>query len=36
MEGDAVRMTFSDSASPSVLRDVADGSAVYVLMPMRV
>ena len=25
-----------DAASPTVIRDVADGSAMYVLMPMRV
>lgn len=36
VEGDAVRFTMSDAASPTVVREVADGSAVYVLMPMRV
>ncbi len=36
VEGDAVRLTLADSSSPTVVRDVADGSAVYVLMPMRV
>jgi DNA polymerase-3 subunit beta len=36
IEGDAVRFTMADAASPTVLRDVADASAVYVLMPMRV
>lgn len=36
IEGDAARFSMSDAASPTVIRDVADGSAVYVLMPMRV
>ncbi len=36
VEGDAVRLIMADASAPTVLRDVADGSAVYVLMPMRV
>ena len=36
IEGDAVRFTMADAASPTVVREVVDGSAVYVLMPMRV
>ncbi|MDX2144322.1 MAG: DNA polymerase III subunit beta [Rhodospirillaceae bacterium] len=36
IEGDAARFVMADAASPTVIRDVADGSAVYVLMPMRV
>ncbi|MBK1664988.1 DNA polymerase III subunit beta [Rhodospirillum rubrum] len=36
VEGGSVRLTFADAASPTVIRDVADASAVYVLMPMRV
>ena len=36
VEGDAARFSMSDAASPTIIRDVADGSAVYVLMPMRV
>ncbi|GEO80284.1 DNA polymerase III subunit beta [Pararhodospirillum oryzae] len=36
IQGDSVRLTLADSSSPTVLRDGADGSAVYVLMPMRV
>ena len=36
IEGDAARFTMADAASPTVIRDVSDGSAVYVLMPMRV
>ena len=36
IEGDAARFTMADAASPTVIRDVADGSAMYVLMPMRV
>lgn len=36
MKGDNVQITFSDGASPSIIRDTADSSAIYVLMPMRV
>ncbi|MBF0268546.1 MAG: DNA polymerase III subunit beta [Alphaproteobacteria bacterium] len=36
IEGDAVRLDLADAASPTVAREVADGSAIYVLMPMRV
>ncbi|ASG21609.1 DNA polymerase III subunit beta [Nitrospirillum viridazoti] len=36
IEGDGVRFTLADAGSPTVVRDVADGSALYVLMPMRV
>ncbi|MBI4969729.1 MAG: DNA polymerase III subunit beta [Rhodospirillales bacterium] len=36
IEGDAVRLALADAASPTVAREVSDGSAVYVLMPMRV
>lgn len=36
IEGDAVRFSMMDAASPTVLHDVADTAAVYVLMPMRV
>ncbi|WP_041794197.1 DNA polymerase III subunit beta [Pararhodospirillum photometricum] len=36
VKGDAVRLHLADSSSPTVLRDAADASAVYVLMPMRV
>jgi DNA polymerase-3 subunit beta len=36
IEGDAARFSMSDAASPTIIRDVADASAVYVLMPMRV
>lgn len=36
MKGDTVQMTFSDSSSPSIIRDKADSSSIYVLMPMRV
>jgi DNA polymerase-3 subunit beta len=34
--GDSIRFSLSDSASPAIVSDVADDSAVYVLMPMRV
>ncbi|MBR2300189.1 MAG: DNA polymerase III subunit beta [Alphaproteobacteria bacterium] len=36
IKGDNVELTFSDSSSPSIVRDTADSSAIYVLMPMRV
>ena len=36
IEGDAARFSMADSGSPTVVREVADDSAVYVLMPMRV
>lgn len=36
IEGDAARFAMADAASPTVIRDTADGAAVYVLMPMRV
>ncbi|MGH7061062.1 MAG: DNA polymerase III subunit beta [Stellaceae bacterium] len=34
--GDGARFLLADSASPTIVRDSADGSALYVLMPMRV
>lgn len=36
IEGEQARFAMADAASPTVIREVADGSAVYVLMPMRV
>ncbi len=36
IEGDAAQFTLADAASPTIIRDAADGSALYVLMPMRV
>lgn len=36
IEGDGARFMMADPGSPTVVRDVADGSALYVLMPMRV
>jgi DNA polymerase-3 subunit beta len=36
IEGDGARFAIADAASPIVVRDSADSSAVYVLMPMRV
>ncbi len=36
IQGEGAQFTLADSASPSVVKDVADGSALYVLMPMRV
>ena len=34
--GEQVEFHFSDGAAPTVVRDAADSSALYVLMPMRV
>ena len=34
--GEYVQFQMSDAGSPTILRDSADGSALYVLMPMRV
>ncbi|MEE8334304.1 MAG: DNA polymerase III subunit beta [Alphaproteobacteria bacterium] len=36
MIGDEARFALADSASPTLVRDTADDSALYVLMPMRV
>lgn len=36
IEGEGARFTMADAASPTIVRDVADSSALYVLMPMRV
>jgi DNA polymerase-3 subunit beta len=36
IEGDGCRLLIADSASPTVIRDTSDASALYVLMPMRV
>jgi len=36
IEGDAVQFAMNDAASPTIVRDQADPSALYVLMPMRV
>lgn len=36
IEGEAARFDMADAASPTVIREVKDGSAIYVLMPMRV
>jgi DNA polymerase-3 subunit beta len=36
IEGDGAQFVMSDSASPTIVRDRTDPSALYVLMPMRV
>ena len=36
IESKSVQLSFFDSASPTILREVKDSSALYVLMPMRV
>ena len=36
IEGEDVELMLADASSPTILRDLAEGSALYVLMPMRV
>jgi DNA polymerase-3 subunit beta len=36
VSGDGAQFSLSDSASPTIVQDAGDGSALYVLMPMRV
>src|ERR1700722_19863394 len=36
IEGDGARFTLADATAPAIITDVADPSALYVLMPMRV
>ena len=36
IEGDNAQFLMADAASPTIIREVGDASAVYVLMPMRV
>src|SRR5215831_15884311 len=36
IDGDGVQLVMSDAGSPTIVRDSADTSALYVLMPMRV
>jgi DNA polymerase-3 subunit beta len=36
IEGDGARLRMADSAAPILVEDIADRSALYVLMPMRV
>jgi DNA polymerase-3 subunit beta len=36
IEGEGARFSMGDAASPTIVRDTADASALYVLMPMRV
>ncbi|KZD12889.1 DNA polymerase III subunit beta [Oceanibaculum pacificum] len=36
IEGDEAQFTLADAASPTIVRDQSDESALYVLMPMRV
>jgi DNA polymerase-3 subunit beta len=36
IEGEGCRMSLSDPASPTIIQDISDASALYVLMPMRV
>jgi DNA polymerase-3 subunit beta len=33
---DQVEFRFADGSAPTIVRDAADESALYVLMPMRV
>jgi DNA polymerase III subunit beta len=36
IEGDTAELSLADAAAPTIIRDQADASALYVLMPMRV
>jgi DNA polymerase-3 subunit beta len=36
IEGEGARISLADAASPAIMQDAADASAIYVLMPMRV
>ncbi len=36
VSGERIRLVFADSVSPTVMRDINDSTALYVLMPMRV
>lgn len=36
IEGEAAQFLLADAASPTVVREISDSSALYVLMPMRV
>ena len=36
IEGETARFELADAASPTIIRDAGDESALYVLMPMRV
>jgi DNA polymerase-3 subunit beta len=36
MEGEAARFALADATAPAIIQDIADPSALYVLMPMRV
>ena len=36
IEGDGAKFIMADAASPTVVQDASDQSALYVLMPMRV
>jgi DNA polymerase-3 subunit beta len=36
IDGDTMQFMLADAGSPTIIRDTADASALYVLMPMRV
>ncbi len=36
LSGDGCRLTLADAASPTIIQDTGDPSALYVLMPLRV
>jgi DNA polymerase-3 subunit beta len=36
IEGDGCRIRLADAASPTIIQDTSDSSALYVLMPLRV
>jgi DNA polymerase-3 subunit beta len=36
IEGEGMQILLADSVAPTLMRDMADAQALYVLMPMRV
>ena len=36
IEGEEARFAIADAASPTILQELGDTGAIYVLMPMRV
>jgi DNA polymerase-3 subunit beta len=36
IDGDGLQMVLADAVAPTLVRDMADAMALYVLMPMRV
>ncbi len=36
IDGDGLQIVLADAVAPTLVRDMADAMALYVLMPMRV